>query len=280
MNLKKLLGIGLLSAILLYGDSVDINNGKIRDEILLAGFKGNLTNETNYLVEAVVVYEYNIPFKEMMKLQKYFKNYENYLINWYVFTYDKENANKMIINEFEWEDYRNKSKIEMAKKVDEFYNKYIGATFIINNSATFKDYDFTNQRFPLDMIDSNTYFTFGEVNGYGTVPENSSAFVSFLNVNKEKHNLPMLKSNAKELVSSNTQREVFLKYHVTIKEIALTHANNKSAQLPLSFAYFCKDNVNKCNNFDSARYFTLKTNISKVEVFDKDKTTLLHTINY
>lgn len=291
MNLKKLVGLGLLSSTLLFGELININNQEVRNEILLAGFKNNLTSNSEYFDTNSI---HHVSKKHLTQYSDYKlklkENYEDNVLNWYMHGYDRNNTLKKINDEFEWEDFRNKSKIEMTKKVDDLNNKYIGSTFVLNTLAEFSDYDFKNELFPLSLVKENTFFTVGK--NYKLDNDNPNVisgetFIYFSNVNGSKHILPMIKENAKSFVknrkdsSGNVDRKLFVRYYLIMKDIRLDRGGENRINVPVDIFTECyREDKYKYIDFYYTRHSSIISDISKIEVYDKDRKTLLHTINY
>ena len=127
-------------------------------------------------------------------------------------------------DEFEFEDALNEAYEQLKKESKELYDHYKKETGVLNLNAKFKKYDFSNQCFPLEVMDKNSFVDF-----YGHRMVNNAKLI-FNNTNPKGYCLPMDKKTAKGFVKSRKHdnwfgdkidRRVTARYYYKIDKIKI-----------------------------------------------------------
>lgn len=141
---------------------------------------------------------------------------------WYLYNMQKSKYDNVRNDEFELDGAINEG-YELFMKLLDKNKECIGRKFSMNLSVRFGEYDFKNQRFPLDFLSKDSYITF-----YGNNLPTGYITAYFENANPDKNYLPMSKEEASKFVKArkndwgDVNRELVAKVEFHVTEIEIT----------------------------------------------------------
>lgn len=190
----------------------------------------------------------------------------------YLYTFDYKKYEEVREDEFLLDDAITESYpkfIEKIKSSESFINK----KGVLRLGASFKKYDFKNESFPMDIMEKNSYITFGG----GKIVRISNLYnkpltLSFDNIDAKSAFLNMKKADAKNFVKNrkdkdgNVDRQLTAKYTYILK--SYTSASNA-----VEIINNCQENFKRCN-FRYLNGIKLVGHITKIEILGKDNKVL------
>ncbi|MGB5867328.1 MAG: DUF4852 domain-containing protein [Arcobacteraceae bacterium] len=178
---------------------------------------------------------------------------------WYLYRAQKSIYDKVINDEFEYDDAWNKAYTVLNENITQ-YQAFIGQESTINLNASIGKYDFKNQKFPVAAMTPRSFLSFNGTDRIVWRGNGSNLRLTFDNVNIDNNFLPMEKAAAKAFIkqrksqSGSVDRGITAKYTFTIS----------SVNTPISSI----ENCSKGNNCGYIKIPELKAHIKKMDIVD------------